>query len=210
MSEVCDRTTHCEPTTYFDQLVDRYVRTKGINIRIFYITVILVIVIIIIIVAELSAYLWHRYMSHHDVITSVRRTHLEHHMANWLHEAHSDFGWIVIGLIIFIILLVMVYYLGLAPAWILLILASVSVVIAVWNWYIHVAYHQPGHWLERFDWFRYDRQMHLIHHVTPRKNYGIASHFSDWLLNTYESANTYVLLYPTANIVGVYKASKSL
>lgn len=85
-----------------------------------------------------------------------------------------------------------------------MIIGTTVLATFVWNWFIHMAYHQPGHWLEQFDWFNYDRQMHLIHHVDPKKNYGISSHFSDWGFGTYESSNQYRQFYPSADIKGTY------
>ena len=141
-------------------------------------------------------------MSHENIIPIIRETHLEHHQANWLHEAHSDFIWIVIGLILFTIMLVILCKFNVAPAWILIIIWCTVIAISVWNWYIHAAYHQPGHWLEQFNWFNQDRQAHLIHHVAPNTNYSIASHFTDWGFGTYISANSHDPLYSSGNIRG--------
>ena len=56
----------------------------------------------------------------------------------------------------------------------------------VWNWYVHSAYHIQNHWLNNFDWFKLDKKIHLQHHVDPTVNYGIASHFCDIIMGTYE------------------------
>lgn len=187
--------------TYFDTLIDCHV-PKYINLKLFYVILAIILIILIIFVAELTAYIWHRYISHEEIIKCIRQTHLDHHQANWLHEAHEDFLWIVIGLIIFTVIILFIYFAKIAPALLLFIIWFTVLTIFIWNWYIHMAYHQPHHWLEQYNWFNYDRKMHLIHHVNPRKNYGMASHFSDWGLGTFESVSSYSNLYPSKNIYG--------
>src|SRR6056297_2225131 len=127
----------------FDQFIDQQIDKYNLNRTIYILVIAITVIVIIIILSEIAAYLWHRVMSHEDIISPVRQTHLNHHQADWLHEAHSDFIWILIGLIIIVIVLIISYYLNLAPIWLLILAATGSIFMATWNWYIHMAYHQP-------------------------------------------------------------------
>ncbi len=61
--------------------------------------------------------------------------------------------------------------------------------VFLWNWYIHTAYHIDNHWLNRYEWFRKDKHLHMLHHDNAKINYGVVSHFTDMLMGTY--SNTY-------------------
>ena len=58
--------------------------------------------------------------------------------------------------------------------------------VFLWNYYCHACYHIDNHWLNNFEWFKRDKELHFRHHNNPNKNYGIATHFSDILFNTYQ------------------------
>ena len=48
---------------------------------------------------------------------------------------------------------------------------------------LHMAFHQEGHWLERFDWFIKLRTLHYYHHTRNMKtNYAIADFWLDGLM----------------------------
>ena len=144
-------------------------------------------VLLLIIGGEAFSYFWHRIITHHDIIKPIRNSHRIHHQIEleYHHKAHEDFAWILMGLSVFGILIIktMVLYPEITvPGYILL--ATVSSIVT-WNWYIHSAYHTPEHWLNKFEWFRKDKHRHFIHHYQPELNYGIATHFSDKLLETW-------------------------
>lgn len=142
----------------------------------------------IIIGSELGAYLWHRFGAHTDFVPLVHDTHKIHHNADLGHEAHGDFFWVILILTALGAGLIVAWYtnyLFIQPIYVM-IAYLLLVMVFVWNWYIHSAYHIPNHWLNRFYWFRKDKKMHLQHHVNPLVNYGIASHFSDIVFGTYE------------------------
>jgi sterol desaturase/sphingolipid hydroxylase (fatty acid hydroxylase superfamily) len=63
--------------------------------------------------------------------------------------------------------------------------AAVAILVLTWNWWIHRSYHQNDHWLNSFEWFRIEKQRHFVHHTEPARNYGIASHFNDWVFGTW-------------------------
>ena len=145
----------------------------------------------IVIGSEFTAYLWHRYGAHTDILPKVYDTHKIHHIAELTHEAHEDFYYIIIILLLAFILLYFFWYSGymkfiglhvIYPVLAYLIVFTVF----VWNWYIHSAYHVSDHWLNQYEWFKKDKRIHLQHHINPSVNYGIASHFNDIVFGTYE------------------------
>lgn len=143
----------------------------------------------IIVSSEFAAYLWHRYGAHS--IPGPHQTHQTHHTADLTHEAHHDFYWVIMILLLIGLGLFSLWYgdylamLGI-PAFLVFIIYALLFLVYTWNWYIHSAYHIPHHWLNKYQWFRTDKRIHLHHHVNPEVNYGIASHFSDIILGTYE------------------------
>ncbi len=137
-----------------------------------------------VLLSEFGAYLWHRYSAHTDLIPGVGDTHHIHHTADLTHEAHEDFYWIIIILLLMgLFIIVLKHYINIKY---MLLIYGVVTIVFIWNWYIHSAYHIPNHWLNTYEWFRRDKHIHLQHHVNPDVNYGIASHFSDVIFGTYE------------------------
>lgn len=143
--------------------------------------------LVIIFASEFGAYLWHRF-AHTNIIPEVHDTHRIHHEADLRHEAHEDFFWVILILIALGISLIVAWYYRFMPIPFIYFIISylLVVMVFVWNWYVHSAYHIPNHWLNGFSWFKQDKKIHLQHHVNPSVNYGIASHFSDVIFGTYE------------------------
>jgi len=156
------------------------------------------VLIILILLSEVAGYFWHN-LVHNDNAPGVYETHKIHHQADLTHEAHEDFYWVIVLLILLGVFLFFVrnyislYYL--IPGYLIVTL------VFVWNWYVHSAYHVQNHWLNRYKWFQIDKKIHLQHHVNPWKNYGIASHFSDVIFGTYE--------YPTEDPTEVFNRNLS-
>ena len=144
---------------------------------------------IILIVSESAAYFWHRF-AHINIYNPVRETHKIHHMAELDHEAHEDFIWIIVLLILYGISLYILYSKSYINKNISLILYIPVLVVFVWNWYIHSAYHQKNHWLEKYTWFQNDRRLHFQHHINPKTNFSIASHYMDEILDTFDYNNS--------------------
>ena len=145
------------------------------------------VILITILGSEFGAYLWHRF-AHTDVIPPIRNTHKIHHHADLTHEAHEDFYWVVLLLALGLAGIIINYYYNIIeiPIIYLILLYGIITTVFVWNWYIHSAYHIPNHWLNQYNWFKRDKKIHFQHHINPRANYGIASHFSDIIFGTYE------------------------
>lgn len=148
----------------------------------------IILVIVLIYLTEVGAYVWHRFGTHDDFVPTtlgVQETHDKHHTDSEVTGGAADFFYVAIMLLLFAIVLgVISKVLGLSYVVYFLIYIPVLSVF-LWNWYIHDAYHTRGHWLQRYDWFIKDRQIHFEHHYQPDKNYGIASHFSDMFFGTF-------------------------
>ena len=136
-------------------------------------------------IAEAAAYGWHRWGAHSDINwIGAKNVHNWHH--NIVNDpAHYDFAYIVFFLSLFGILLIMLTIKNYISQMTALSLYLPFVIVALWNWYVHAAYHTPGHWLENYEWFLRDRELHWKHHRNPNVNYGIASHFGDVIGDTF-------------------------
>ena len=151
------------------------------------------IILGILIGTEVGSYIWHRYAAHspYNIISGIRKTHQIHYEADWTHEAHEDFQWVILLLFVLGLGLIGLWYFMLVDSVYLITLYSLVVLVFVWNWYIHSAYHIPNHWLNRYSWFRRDKRRHLQHHIDPSVNYGIATHFTDIIMGSYSLNNPY-------------------
>lgn len=148
-------------------------------------------IVAIIIGTEIFAYIWHRYVAHADYIPGIHDTHTIHHILNidLGHEADEDFVWILLIMTMFELVIGIGVMAGIIPGVLAIVTIVVSLVVFWWNWWIHRAYHKSDHWLNYYDWFRIEKERHYVHHYNPRKNYGIASHFSDKFMNSWTDVN---------------------
>lgn len=157
-------------------------------------------IIALVICTEIFAYLWHRYGAHTDYIPGIHDTHLIHHMLDidLGNEADEDFVWILLLMIFVELMIGISVMIGLIPGVFALVTIIVSLVVFWWNWWIHKAYHQPNHWLNSYEWFQKEKQIHYVHHYHPLKNYGIASHFSDKIMGTWinPTQEPFDIIYP--------------
>lgn len=148
----------------------------------------IIIIIIFILLTELGSYIWHRWGMHRDIVPfvfGIQNTHAVHHQEYLKHG--NDFVYTACLVFLYaIVLAVISYSIGLSLH-IYLILYIPVLVVFLWNWYIHHAYHIRGHWLNKYDWFKEDKQIHFQHHNNTEGNYGIASHFTDHILGTFDN-----------------------
>ena len=98
------------------------------------------------ILTEVAAYLWHRFGAHTSWVPGIHSTHQEHHEGDLTHEAHGDFGWIIIVLLMAGIVSYGTWIMGLFSGDVLIVALLTSILVFTWNWYIHAAYHKPNHW----------------------------------------------------------------
>ena len=157
------------------------------------VAVYVVIIFLTFILAEIAAYFWHRFFAHKSIVTDTLgldvmvQTHRFHHQAGLDHDASEDFVWIVLILSGLILGLGVVCQLGLLD-WVdsrlIVILLVVTAVVFILNWYIHLAIHTPGHWLQSFSFIKDIQTIHFVHHKHPHKNYAILN-FSDTIFGTF-------------------------
>ena len=134
--------------------------------------------------SEIAAYLWHRIAAHTNILYPVKKTHDIHH--NVIDdEAHLDFIYVCVLLLFYLIFLSFLYYKEYITFTWLLVLYTPVFLTLVWNWYVHSAYHQTDTFLEQYEWFQNDRRIHMQHHKNPEVNFGIATHFTDEILETF-------------------------
>ena len=146
------------------------------------------IIISLIILTEIAAYFWHYLGTHRDIIPSifqVQKTHGIHH--NTIDDqAHGDFFYVLSFLTLFLISLIYLYYQNFLSLFQISIIYIPVFLTFLWNWYIHSAYHIENHWLNSYSWFQEDKRLHFQHHENPETNFGIASHFSDVMFDTFD------------------------
>ena len=147
-----------------------------------------ILIIFLIYLSEIGAYFWHRWGTHSDIIPhslGVQRTHNIHHSIID-DKAHGDFFYVIIGLLIlFGVIIYLIVKNKITYTTALMIYLPILFVF-LWNWYIHSAYHTKDHWLLEYQWFKDDKRIHMQHHINPNVNYGIVTHFSDVIFDTFD------------------------
>jgi len=56
------------------------------------------------------------------------------------------------------------------------------------NVYLHLHYHLKDSWLLRFVWFKKLKELHCVHHIDQRTNYGVINLVWDRAMGTFASA----------------------
>ena len=140
-----------------------------------------------IILSEIGAYAWHRWGAHTNILEVVKKTHDIHHEVID-DKAEGDFFYVCLLLFLYFNILLVLYIYTYITALLFFALYFPVLLIFFWNFYVHAAYHIENHWLNEYEWFRNDKRIHMHHHADPTKNFGIATHYTDLILNTYDSA----------------------
>ena len=148
----------------------------------------LIIFVFLLVLAEFSSYIWHKYGAHTKIIPEimgVQSTHRRHHTIID-DEAHEDFAYIALFLVLYLISLSVLYWYKRLSWQLFAVLYLPFFILSVWTWYIHSAYHIKDHWLNRYEWFQNDKRIHFQHHENPKTNYGISSHVFDVVFETFD------------------------
>lgn len=146
------------------------------------------IFIFLIFLSEFLGYCWHRWGTHQDIIPTalgIQSSHLYHHMTTD-DSAYGDFIYILVFLIFYFILILYLVQKDIISLKLGFIIYLPIFIISFYNYYVHAAYHCENHWLNQYDWFRNDKKIHFQHHRNPETNYGIVTHFSDIILETFD------------------------
>jgi hypothetical protein len=153
----------------------------------------IVVFFIVFFLAEITSYLWHRYLAHPSEISKrlpfdeIIKAHSLHHDGNLLHDASEDFIWIVYGLILIVTIfgtLCRYGFFSQIDGGILIVIVIAATAAFVVNWYFHLVVHTPDHWLQGWSYIKDLQTVHFVHHEDPSVNYSITD-FSDTLFGTF-------------------------
>ena len=121
----------------------------------------------LIFLSEFLAYCWHRWGAHTDIIPNalgVQNTHSHHHIT-YGDSAYGDFFYILIFLIFYLVLILYLIQQDIISSTCGFIIYAPVLVVSFYNYFIHSAYHQDNHWLNKYTWFQNDKRIHFQHQV---------------------------------------------
>jgi len=144
-------------------------------------------VLLVAISAEVYGYFWHRLGAHSGYVPGIKETHEIHHLLKLSdkHEANEDFVWILLLIITLQIILGLAVTVGIIPGLLAIVTILTLTGVFIWNWWIHQSFHVDDHWLNQYEWFKHQKNIHYVHHNNPSMNYGVATHFCDKLFGTW-------------------------
>lgn len=158
-----------------------------------WICIYLVVFFLVFFSAEITSYLWHRYLAHPSHVSKILpleeiiKAHALHHDGNLLHDASEDFVWIVYGLIFIMTIfggLCLLGFFHMIGRGILITVILAAAAAFIINWYFHLVVHDDEHWLQNWDYIKDLQTVHFLHHADPNINYSITD-FSDTLFGTF-------------------------
>lgn len=140
--------------------------------------------------SEVFSYLWHRFASHNSILSAkgISDTHRHHHIQydrDKNHKAFEDFIWVGMGLSILICLWAVIKQIIDVPDEIVYTSVVVSILFSLWKCFIHAAYHSDKHFMNRFEFFREWKRLHILHHNNPKSNFAISGFTTDKLFGTF-------------------------
>lgn len=150
------------------------------------------VAIFTVLASQVMSYIYHRFISHSNIFLFSHATHKIHHDASLEDEHHANEDFLL--LLFYYVLLILtpisfLYWRNIKNIrkykYLIATFVVTSLLFIIYEWYIHRAYHVKDHWLNKFQWFRTDKNLHYIHHRNVRTNFGITSHFSDITGGTY-------------------------
>lgn len=149
----------------------------------------IVYIILLIVVGEAFSYAWHRYMTHTNfeqfILVDIRSTHKIHHKDGTYETDSNDFIWLILVFMMVQLWTGILIMVNILPGIVSVVSLLIFGLVIVWNWWLHKAYHEQEHWLNKYEWFKEKKKRHFVHHKNPKKNYGIASNFMDKIFGTW-------------------------
>lgn len=133
-------------------------------------------------ICELFSYLWHRFVSHDDLIPILHDFHKSHHEK---YEKHDDFLFVVFTIIMLGIIFIYLINLNIISVYYSIFTMIIIIILFIYNLLLHISYHDKNSMLNYFNWFELERQRHQMHHINPKINYGITCHLFDKLFGTW-------------------------
>lgn len=148
------------------------------------VVLIIAIAIVTFFFTEVFAYIWHRYASHEYNTLLVRASHKIHHQTVNQH-INEDFYLLLPGVIAVYAIGYYLTVIKILPLDYYLTIVIVSFITFLLNWYSHKAYHDEKNWLNQYKWFKNKKKSHFKHHTNAKRNFGIATNFTDELMGTF-------------------------
>lgn len=139
-------------------------------------------------ICELFSYVWHRFGSHDDLIPGLHDFHRSHHQNK---EEDHDFLFVLFLVILMEILFVFLINLNVISVFNSVMIIVIVLLIFVYNWLLHLSYHNENSFLNYFEFFKLERERHQMHHTNPKINYGITCHLFDKLFGTWVESPYY-------------------
>lgn len=139
---------------------------------------------------ELIIYVYHRVISHTDMVGNLlHETHKLHHDDVIDEPEHLSQDFVAVFVLYLIasgLLLTIVNNSDLKLTTALFMILIFGILIFL-DYYHHVVIHSPNHWLMKYDYFKNARALHLEHHKSPNVNYSFGlTHIPDKLFGTYK------------------------
>lgn len=162
---------------------------------------ILITLISTFIVGSVIGYIIHRIMHSRLVrfklIKKIARSHNMHHAlynpndfesSSYRSSGKDDSAFvfvpiITIGVLIYCLILWFVYQ----TWWLILIAIIEGIIVGYLNDKIHEWFHIENHYLNRFSWFKKLKELHWLHHKSPKTNFGIIWFGLDRLFFTFKN-----------------------
>ena len=152
------------------------------------------IVVGFVVYVEFMGYITHRFFIHDGIFSDkLRATHYCHHEIKYPYYnfesekyrlSHDSLPWVLT--IIFggwFPLIILCYFNVINVYLAILLFITSSLHIYVLS-YIHDSYHIKDHWLNKYEWYKYNKHCHYIHHLDDM-NYGITNYVFDKLFGTF-------------------------
>jgi sterol desaturase/sphingolipid hydroxylase (fatty acid hydroxylase superfamily) len=157
---------------------------------------VLAIVLTIVLTYELCCLvqaLLHRFVGHRPTVRTIFLRHTRSHHALYRPRtferdryADEELG-VSHAFTPFALLLAAVAYWSL-PIDLFLVSCATVAFTCFAHGYVHTHYHLRRSWLQRFDWFRRLRELHRVHHVDQRSNFGVLTLVWDRAMGTFVPA----------------------
>ena len=143
---------------------------------------------------EFIGYLSHRYIVHQGVIgDKIRISHYCHHEIKYPYHdfesekyriANDSLPWILTIKFAALMPTILLYLFEILYIYRMIYLLTYFTFHLFFISYIHDSYHIKNHWLNKYEWYRYNKKCHYIHHLDDM-NYGITNYVFDKIFGTF-------------------------
>jgi sterol desaturase/sphingolipid hydroxylase (fatty acid hydroxylase superfamily) len=143
---------------------------------------------------EFIGYIVHRFFIHDGIFSDkMRATHYCHHEIRYPYYdfesekyrlAHDSIPWVLTIIFSGYIPSILVYLFNYIDISMMIYLLIYFTLHLFFISYIHDSYHIKDHWLNKYEWFKYNKHCHYIHHLDDM-NYGITNYVFDKMFGTF-------------------------